>query len=352
MGGVLVTVFVVLVLLVGLIYLMFGRVPGKMMAIAQASYRETVRQPFFWLLLGASAFFMLVSVVVPYFTFEGTEELKMYKDLQFDAMLLPALIVSLFTAAVSIAEEIEGRTAVTLLSKPVKRWQFLLGKFCGMLFAALLMLTVLSVFFGMMINVKIAFEGQISPAEETAVLEQIKKAQTDQEVEQLQRQLRMRDLPGGADDWVAVKQFTRDLTPALAGTVEFILMSFVSVKAIAPGPVLILCQVMVLTAIAVALATRVPLVVNLIVCLFVFFFGRLTPVLTSQPDQPRLVGFVAQVFGVLFPSLHYYDQGPTLASGVLMVPWSYVLHAWTHGLIYIGIALLFGLILFEDRDVA
>lgn len=352
MIGVLVTLGMVVALLVGLIYLMFGRVAGKTMAIAQASYRESVRQPFFWLLLGVSCIFMVVSIYVPYFTFDGMEELKMYKDLQFDAMLLPTLIVSLFTAAVSIAEEIEGRTAVTLLSKPVKRWQFLLGKFFGMMFAAALMLTVLTVFFGMMINAKISFEGSMTSAEEASVLEQIKKAKTDKEVEDLQRQLRTRDLPGEADDWVAVKQFTRELTPALAGTVEFLLMTFVAVKSIAAGPVLILCQVMVLTAIAVALATRVPLVVNLIVCLFVFFFGRLTPVLTSQADQPRLVGFVAQVFGVLFPSLHYYDQGPTLASGVLKVPWSYVFHAWTHGLIYMSIALLFGLILFEDRDVA
>ena len=35
----------------------------------------------------------------------------------------------------SISEEIEGRTAVTLMSKPVSRRQFLLGKYLGILLA-------------------------------------------------------------------------------------------------------------------------------------------------------------------------------------------------------------------------
>jgi hypothetical protein len=350
MFEVLTTIGIVLGLLILLGYLAFGRVPGKLLTIAQASYRETIRQPFYWLLLFLSILFMLVSVVVPYFTFEGTEELKMYKDLQFDAMLLPTLIVTLFMAAVSIAEEIENRTAITLLSKPVKRWQFLLGKFSGMLFAAALMLLVLTVMFGMMINAKISYDAQ---ADQSVLAEQLKKVKSPEERATYMRELqRIQDLPGAAEDWVAVKQSTREMQPSIAPTVEFLLMTFVAVKAISAGPVLILCQVMVLTAIAVALATRLPLVVNLVVCLFIFFFGRLTPVLTSQPDQPKLVVFVAEVFGVLFPSLHYYDQGPTIASGVLTVPWSYVFHAWMHGLIYMGIALLFGMILFEDRDVA
>ena len=35
-----------------------------------------------------------------------------------------------------MSEEIEGRTAVTLMSKPISRRQFLLGKFAGILLAA------------------------------------------------------------------------------------------------------------------------------------------------------------------------------------------------------------------------
>ena len=41
--------------------------------------------------------------------------------------MLASAAFGVLVAAVSISEEIEGRTAVTLMSKPVSRRQFLLG---------------------------------------------------------------------------------------------------------------------------------------------------------------------------------------------------------------------------------
>jgi hypothetical protein len=96
-----------------------------------------------------------------------------------------------------------------------------------------------------------------------------------------------------------------------------------------------------------------PLVVNLVACLGVFFFGRLTPVLEKAAGENVLVKFIAQIFGTVLPALNYYDVGPTLASGMVDVPWTgYVLQAVFHAVVYTSIALLFGLVLFEDRDVA
>ena len=53
----------------------------------------------------------------------------------------------MLAASMLISEEIEGRTAITLMSKPVSRRQFLLGKFVGLLLAALAMTGILSWFF-------------------------------------------------------------------------------------------------------------------------------------------------------------------------------------------------------------
>src|SRR5262249_4379200 len=46
-----------------------------------------------------------------------------------------------------------------------------------------------------------------------------------------------------------------------------------------PGLTLGFCQVMVLLALAVSLATRLPMVVNVPICLLIYFLGHLTPVL-------------------------------------------------------------------------
>src|SRR5258708_34804615 len=53
--------------------------------------------------------------------------------------MLARVLFGVLAASMSISEEIEGRTAVTLMSKPVNRRQFLIGKFLGILMACLVM---------------------------------------------------------------------------------------------------------------------------------------------------------------------------------------------------------------------
>lgn len=324
----LVTIGVLLVLLGGLAYVAFGPVPGKTLTIAQAAYLEAVRQPLFWFLLAFAVFFMVVNVFVPYFTLG--EDLKMMKDLQLDAILVPTLILTIFTAALSVSEEIEGRTAVTVLSKPISRRQFLLGKFFGVIFAALLMATLLTIVMGASIVFRIRYE----------------------RIEAEQDKL----LPSGlVEDDQAITSFVTESVPTWAAEpVEYTLNIVAAIRAMSPGPVLIMCQITILTAIAVALATRLPLVVNLVACLTIFFLGRLTMVLEVAAGDNTLVKFFARLFGTLLPSFNYFDVGQTLASGLAPVPWlGFVIPgAMVHAALYTAIALFFGLILFEDRDVA
>src|SRR5262249_25963716 len=99
--------------------------------VALATFREGYRQPMFWLLVGATVPLLLVSMVIPYCTFG--DDFKMMKQLGFDMVMLAAVLFCVLAASISVSEEIEGRTAVTLMSKPVTRRQFLLGKFFGIL---------------------------------------------------------------------------------------------------------------------------------------------------------------------------------------------------------------------------
>ena len=96
-------------------------------AVAQAAYREGWRQPMFWLMIVGAILTTWASVVIPYFTFG--DDYKMMKQIGFDVIMLSAALFGVLAASMSISEEIEGRTAVTLMSKPVNRRQFLIGKF-------------------------------------------------------------------------------------------------------------------------------------------------------------------------------------------------------------------------------
>src|SRR5262249_34922446 len=79
------------------------------------------------------------------------------------------------------------------------------------------------------------------------------------------------------------------------------------------GLVLGFCQLMVLLAIAVALATRLPMLVNLVIFLVVFFLGHLAPILMAVSQKRyALVQFTARVFDTVLPGLEFYDTGPVV----------------------------------------
>ena len=84
-------------------------------------------------------------MVLPYFTFG--EDIKMYKDTGLTAITFFALLLALLTSSSAVAEEIEGKTAVTLLSKPVNRRQFIVGKFLGIELGVLALFLILGAVF-------------------------------------------------------------------------------------------------------------------------------------------------------------------------------------------------------------
>src|ERR1700730_1351734 len=88
-------------------------------AVALAAFREGVRQPMFWLIIGFAGGLMMFSPFLPYFTFG--EDFKMVHELGYDITMLAGALFAVLPASLSISEEIEGRTAITVMSKPVSR---------------------------------------------------------------------------------------------------------------------------------------------------------------------------------------------------------------------------------------
>ena len=82
----------------------------------------------------------------------------------------------------------------------------------------------------------------------------------------------------------------------------------------------------------------------------------MTPVL-EQVSRARfeLVRFMAQLFDILLPGLDLFNLGPVIARDVPPPTAPYLAYLGMvslYALLYTIIALLFGLILFEDRDLA
>ena len=113
----------------------------KVFAIAHATFKTEISQPVYLLASLMGLFLIFLTVYVPYQTFG--EDIKMYKDAGLTLLRVLAIFVAIWAASKSVAAEIEGRTALTVLSKPVGRRQFIFGKFSGISLAIGLFFIVL-----------------------------------------------------------------------------------------------------------------------------------------------------------------------------------------------------------------
>jgi len=100
-------------------------------AIAMNTFREGIRDRILYLLLafallliGASRFLSLLTV---------GDESKIIKDVGLSAISVFGLLTAVFVGVSLVFKEMERRTVYTLLATPVSRWQFVAGKYGGLL---------------------------------------------------------------------------------------------------------------------------------------------------------------------------------------------------------------------------
>ncbi|MGN0834365.1 MAG: ABC transporter permease subunit [Candidatus Spyradosoma sp.] len=98
--------------------------------IAGNTFLEAVRQKFFNFLLLLGLALTLVSVGLSGLNFGGTE-LKFVADFGFGGLFLFGSVLAVVMSVQLFFAEIDNRTAITLLAKPVSRASFVLGKFFG-----------------------------------------------------------------------------------------------------------------------------------------------------------------------------------------------------------------------------
>lgn len=100
--------------------------------IAKNTFLEAVRQKLFNFLVLLSVALVISSHTFKAFDF-GTSELKFIADFGFGAIYLFGMIIAIASTAQLFFSEIENRTALTILAKPVRRLEFILGKYVGVL---------------------------------------------------------------------------------------------------------------------------------------------------------------------------------------------------------------------------
>ncbi|CAN5616157.1 hypothetical protein BH11PLA2_BH11PLA2_41550 [soil metagenome] len=302
-------------------------------AVALAAYREGWRQPMFWLIAGGAAMAMIISVFIPYYTFG--DDYKMMKMIGFDIVMLAAAFFGVLAASLSISEEIEGRTAITVMSKPINRRSFLVGKYLGIMMACVSM--------GLILAWVLNWALLVSSTQDR--LNEVRDVMNIQAQESIVPEV------AGLFSHSTAAVFAEGMGAWIADTFEH-----------SCGVALGVGQVMILVAIATALATRLAFVVNVLITLLVYFLGNLAPVVVKATEKSSdggvsmgLVRFFGQMFDTLLPALEFFQMNTAIVRETpinLLDFGYYVLTVLGYSLIYTTITLIVGLLLFENRDLA
>jgi ABC-type transport system involved in multi-copper enzyme maturation permease subunit len=210
-----------------------------------------------------------------------------------------AIFTAIWAASKSVAEEIEGRTALTVLSKPVGRRQFILGKFTGISWAILLLFVVVGLWFVIFTAYKPVYDG--------------------------------RENSKRVEDW---------------------LQCFNEAVFVMPALLLYFLEVITFVGISVAISTRLSTLPNFLICFSIYVLGHLTPqFLNSNLSSFEPVVAFGNLLAVIFPVLDHYSVETAINTNTF-VPLEYTGWIVIGTLVYGTIATLVALVFFEDRDLA
>ena len=130
---------------------------GRLGLIAGNTFLEAVRQKLFLFLLFLAIGLVTSALFFREFNF-GSSELKFIADFGFGALVFFGSALTITTTAQLFFSEIENRTALTLLAKPLWRAEFVFGKFLGV-FAVIGVFCALTI--GLMLALLWHREGQL-----------------------------------------------------------------------------------------------------------------------------------------------------------------------------------------------
>jgi ABC-type transport system involved in multi-copper enzyme maturation permease subunit len=272
-------------------------------AVAAATAKESRSQPLFYVVLIAGFLLVWLSVFIPYSTFG--DDIKVMKDTGLMSILVLSIILAVSSSSASIADELEGRTALTVLSKPIGRRRFVLGKLLGVLTPVVIAYLLLGATLLAATSYKVKFENR-------------ELSLPPPKVERCQEEM--------------------------LNTVPAVVLAFF--------------ETVVLTSISVAASMRLAMVPNLMICATVYVVGHMLPlVVQSAVGKLPIVAFVGELLSTVLPVLEHFNIQAAIASGrdatLTLNQWlTYLGWAGGYALLYATIMMLVALVLFEDRDLA
>jgi ABC-type transport system involved in multi-copper enzyme maturation permease subunit len=116
---------------------------GRVLAIAGNTYRENIRDKILYNLILFALIMILSSLALGKLTL-GNED-KVLLDLGLSSISIFGMLIAIFIGIGLVYKELEKRTVYALLAKPVHRYEWILGKYLGLLFTLFVNLAIMTV---------------------------------------------------------------------------------------------------------------------------------------------------------------------------------------------------------------
>lgn len=114
-------------------------------AIARNTFREALRDRILYLFLGFAVVILFGTKLLGLLTVG--DEGKVIKDLGLAGIQFFSMLIAVMMSVLLISREVDSRMVFNILAKPVARWQFLLGKYLGLMFTVLVNLALMTALF-------------------------------------------------------------------------------------------------------------------------------------------------------------------------------------------------------------
>jgi len=318
----------------------------KFFAIAGNTFIESIRQPVFGIIVAVAVVLIALSPYMTFFTLMNSE--KLIKDMGLATILLSGLLLSAFSASNVIAAEIDNKTVLTVISKPMGRVSFILGKFLGIA-ASLGLATYLLT---LILTLSVGSGGWEASVQEVHWIV----------VAGIGAAFAVTVAAAAFANFFSDKPFASAamIYAVPVFTICFAIYWFVRIKQgnmpslividpqVAYACVLVFWALLVLAAVAVAASTRIHVVVNVALCSMVFLLGLLSDYLFGRFAQQNLAARVAYA---VVPNLQNFWMADVLAAGK-RISLAYVGVAGLYAFCYMMAALMVAVALFQERQLS
>ena len=308
--------------------------------IAVNSFREALREPVYFLMLFGA---LLLIGHYPWMTlFVFREQLKLVLDGAMATTMFFSLAVSVLCATTTISREMRNGTVLLLLSKPITRLSFVLGKVAGIVAASVLFClicncaSVISIYiavdqFRMEMGLYVAFIILVFLACVAGMV--------------------MNYLRGTSFSEYSVYAVLLLVAGMMIYCFKFQPHPEMSMVNLSKALILLFPAVVVMSVLAVGFATRFDVVPSMCFCSLLLFLGLISSYLFGGTYTDPALDIVFSLFYAAIPNWQYFWMADAMAVNST-IPLSYVWWSIGYAAVYSVVVTVWAVVFFQNREAA